>query len=297
MISRNFLIIHALSICLIPALTGCAKGDEVVLDIRVDHGYDYIYDFPPDTPGDFPYDPAYDPALDPGYDPVLDPGYDPVLDPGYDPVLDPGYDPGTCTESPCGLKPNCGCPVGQKCTLDDAGGRTCLTAGSGTTGSTCMADEECAAGYICLATNPSGTTAACYAYCDTDADCPGDGAICFQLGIGGVPIDAWTCSYSCDLVTSSGCPAGHGCDLYGIDEDGDTIFDKDFTDCNGEVGTGTQGTYCFEEIDCAPGFVCYQTDAQCIGYCYVGLTSCPWGTSCVTLEAMIGTREVGVCYM
>jgi hypothetical protein len=282
MITKKLLAAAALPVFLVIG-GGCAEED-TSLDLHIDHGVD------------FPYDPGYDPGFDPGYDPVYDPGYDPGYDPVYDPGYDPVYDPGTCTESPCGLYPNCGCPAGQKCSLDDTGSRACMPAGAGAMGSTCTSDADCAMGYICLGTSLDGSTGACYPFCDSDADCAGDGSICFQLALGETPIDAYTCSYPCDLTTASGCPPGHGCDLYGIDENGDTITEQDFTDCNGEVGSGTQGAYCTSEDQCGTTHVCYLDEYTCLGYCYVGATVCPSPSTCVPLEVYIGSREVGACY-
>jgi hypothetical protein len=261
--------------------TGCAKGDELTFDYVIDRPYDYVYDPPPpDMPTDLAYDPFVDPASD--------------MTP--DPVVDLPVDTGTCTESPCGLKPNCGCPSGQKCTLDSTGGRACVPAGTGTTGMLCTSESDCAAGYICLASNADGTTSACYAYCDTDTDCAGDGSICIQLYLGTTPVDGWVCTYDCNLSTGSGCPTGHRCDVFGLDENGDTVAETYFTDCLGGYGTGTQGSTCYSDAECTVGYFCYTDAYECLGYCYVGSTSCTGGTSCLDLGIALGFQEVGACY-
>jgi hypothetical protein len=272
-----------------PAWSGCAKGDESPFDYTIDRPIDYVYDPPP---ADFLPDIPYDPATDTVPDPVPDTVYDVPVDLPVDTVTDTG----TCTESPCGLKPNCGCPSGQKCTLDSTGGRTCVPAGSGTTGMLCTSESDCAAGYICLASSADGSTSACYAYYDTDVDCMGDGSICMQLYLGTTPVDGWVCTYDCNLTTGSGCPTGHRCDVFGIDENGDTLADVYFTDCLGGYGTGLQGSYCASDADCSVGYFCYTDMLECLGYCYVGTTTCTSGTTCIDLEITLGSREVGACY-
>lgn len=281
------IFIFLIYLFIIPILLplGCAKGESPVLDVRPEHGYDFIYDPSVDVPPDYPFEP----------------GYDVVPDTPYDYPVDTGGDTGPCSETPCGLKPNCGCPAGQKCSLDDTASRACVQAGTGSTGSTCMDDAECAAGYLCLATNPDGTMGACFPYCNADTDCTGNGSICVELATADGPIpNAAVCTYACDLVTNSGCPTGHGCDLYGMDRDEDGNIDVDFTDCNSMVGAGTQGAYCTDESGCAPGYSCYTTELICLGYCFDpgGISSCPSSTECIGFEtpAYIGGREVGVCY-
>ena len=280
--------IIAFGVVLAALAPGCAQVNDPVIDYRVDHGLDTVPEPAPDTPSDVPYDPASD--LRP--DSVVDTAPDPVVDRPPDTTPDTG----TCTESPCGLKPNCGCPTGQKCSLDDTGGRACMTAGTGALGATCVDDSSCAAGYICLLTSSTGTTGACYPYCDTDANCTGTGSICFQLYLGTTPIDAFVCSYACDLLTSSGCPAGHSCDFYLIDEDGDGVGDRGLTDCNSEVGTGTQGSSCASDAECASAYFCDASyTASCLAYCYYATGSCPSGTTCYSSGFYLGSNEVGYC--
>jgi hypothetical protein len=285
-------------------ISGCAQASDPVIDYRIDHGLDGVPETVPETPADVPVETPVDlrpdPVVDTAPDPVVDLTPDPVVDTAPDPVVDltPDTvpDTGTCTESPCGLKPNCGCPAGQKCSLDDTGGRACMTAGTGTLRSTCVDDSGCAAGYICLLTSSTGTTGACYPYCDTDGDCTGTGSICFQLYLGTTPIDAFVCSYACDLLTSSGCPAGHSCDFYMIDDDGDGVGDRGLTDCNSEVGAGTQGSYCTSDAECASAYFCDASySATCLAYCYYATGSCPSSTTCYSSGFYLGSNEVGYC--
>ncbi|MFH1434624.1 MAG: hypothetical protein ABIJ56_02795 [Pseudomonadota bacterium] len=247
-------------------------------------------------------DPAFDTVAEhPTYDLPYDPSADFVPDIPVDTPYDVPVDSGSCTESPCCLYPNGGCGAGLKCSLDqETTARACLPAGTGTKGSTCLSDEECAAGYICLGTNDAGTTAACYPYCAADANCPGDGSICFPLSAGGTPVPgANCCSYDCNLVSSSGCPAGYGCDLYAWDRDSDTVPEVTFTDCNGDVGYGTQDSSCFAEADCAAGLACFG-ETMCLAWCYSpgGMSTCTGGTTCTAFDtpAVVGSQEVGYCY-
>jgi len=276
-------------------ISGCAQADDPVIDYRVDHGLDVVPETVPETPADVPVETPVDLTPDPVVDITPDIAPDTAPDPVVDITPDPVPDTGTCTESPCGLRPNCGCPAGQKCSLDDTGARACMTAGTGTLRSTCVDDAGCAAGYICLLTSSTGTTGACYPYCDTDADCTGAGSACLQLYLDTTPIDAFVCSYACEPPTSSGCPAGTGCDFYAGDVDGDTLVEE-FTDCNSYIGSGTQGSPCTSEADCAASYYCEtSTYLSCMAYCYYPSGSCPSGYACYSIGYYLGSNEVGLC--
>ena len=266
-------------------LSMCAKIEDPTFDTVSEY-----------TIRDLPYDPAADSPSD--FVPDI------PMDTPYDMPADVPYDPGSCTESPCCLYPNGGCPAGQKCSLDPATvTRTCMTAGTGTLGSTCegAGDEDCAAGYLCLGTNEAGTTGACFPYCGSDANCSGDGAVCLPIYSGGSAVEgASYCSYSCNLVSNAGCPPGHGCDLFSWDQNSDTVPDVSLTDCTGDVGYGSQGAYCAQEADCGSTFTCYPTESICLGWCYGpgGMSTCTGGATCTNLDppAIIGTQEAGICY-
>jgi len=270
------------------AAGGCAEAEETF-----DAPYDGAGEPPVENPADLPPDPAADPLPDPARD-------EPSAETPHDPVADTSPDTGTCRESPCGLSPNCGCPAGQKCSLDGhPPARTCKPAGAGSRGSTCEGDDDCAAGYVCMSTSSAATIGACFAFCNGPGDCPGDGSVCMAFGDGGVPVEgARVCSYSCDLVTNVGCPTGHGCDLYQYDANGDTVSDQDVTNCNSDIGLGRQDSACARENGCAAGYFCYLTEGLCLGYCYVGISMCAAGHECISFEppAVIGSKEVGACY-
>jgi len=268
-------------------LAGCAEGTSLISDFSSEQTIE--------TPVfETPFDIISDPTTDVTFDPAQEQTFDTIPEPIFDPIPENNIDQSSCFESPCGLIPNCGCSSGMKCSLDSNAQRTCTQAGTGGLRSTCITDSDCAPGYICLATSSDYSTSACFSFCNSDSDCGSANSYCFPLYYNNTPIPgANICSYACTLPPSgaSGCPPNHTCDLYE-----DTSTGRFFTDCNGEVGTGTQGSYCSQERDCAPGYFCYTTDLMCLAYCYVDSPACPAGYTCVDLAVSIGGREIGACY-
>jgi len=270
--------LHALAIAAL--LCGCAKGEDT---------WDISIDYHPDTGGgDTGWDPGWDTGLDPGPDTGLDTG----IDTGHDTSVDPGTDTGC--PSPCGLVPQCGCPTGQKCSLTgDPPVRGCVTAGTGTKGVSCLTDDDCAAGFICvgLFTNEGASEAACYPFCASEVQCPGDASVCFAAFSG--TTDS-ICSLGCNLITNSGCPSGSKCTVLTITSTGQAI-----TDCTADSGYGTAGSSCSVESDCGPGTFCETTTLyECLGFCTVSPTdSCPsWGCESFSTPAIFDGIEYGYCY-
>lgn len=72
------------------------------------------------------------------------------------------------------------------------------------------------------------------------------------------------CSLGCNLLTSSGCPAGSKCSLYTL-----TATGQPLTDCTSDVGTGGYVSLCTDERDCASGYYCDSGASECIGYCSI----------------------------
>jgi hypothetical protein len=69
------------------------------------------------------------------------------------------------------------------------------------------------------------------------------------------------------------------------------------TDCEGPVGTGSQGAACVTDADCASMYVCIAAPSnQCLKWCRIGQNDCP-GRTCVGLNPSVfaGAQEYGVC--
>jgi len=217
-------------------------------------------------------------------------------------------DTGTCPESPCRILPDCGCPGGEKCSLnftelaDGNVVRECHEAGSNTSSQLCEADTDCRSETVCsqlLTDYPETTTTAmCYDFCMDGGDCdPTNGSLCIPLAsAAGAP---GTCSHACNLITNSGCPSGSACKPLTLTASGDQL-----TDCGGDVGSGAHGAPCIDDADCRAGTVCMETDGDSVpdtclrlcdnvdGACSGGLGTCyGWTTPFV-----INGVEYGVCF-
>lgn len=224
-----------------------------------------------------------------------------------------GCEPGapSCTESPCKLvSPQCGCGAGQACYMDPDGVRSCATAGSGPTASSCSAIADCQAGNTCIGLNAS--VGACHRFCDTDSDCGGQpGALCI-LGLEdsmGASLSETVCTLGCEPASQTGCPAGSWCFL-GQETAGAM---RDLSHCSGDPqGPATQGQSCATQDDCAPGYICLDPDgsgfepSQCLHLCRNPSTisptfspDCPSSLyDCYSLDPPIalGSTTYGVCY-
>jgi hypothetical protein len=205
-----------------------------------------------------------------------------------------------------------GCASAQKCTLpggSSTAAPVCTAAGSIPVGSACTAsDDQCVAGAVCLSL--AAVDKVCRKLCNhdnLDGDCPEPAAQdasraqlshCLQLTTDG-PLGA--CSTPCNPVTAagpSGCPGGEMCyfvpflnaDVLGL------------TDCSTVVGSGTDGTVCTREVDCAPGYYCRELtqggQLVCRQICRVGVDSdCSLsGYKCITdVAAFGGCCPSGTC--
>jgi hypothetical protein len=195
--------------------------------------------------------------------------------PGPGPGGSGGSGAGTpCDESPCKLtSPQCGCASGEKCTLDNAGDRLCVEDGTAAPNAMCDANQDCAAGAICLGEAALGY---CAPFCDQDSECDGTNICAVQLGdgSGGTIPNVTMCSSSCNLANASGCPSGLGCVL-GQESAGQQRF---FTMCFA-AGNATSGS-CANPGVCAPGYGCYNdgTSDVCIQNCNVNAPICASGT-------------------
>ena len=205
---------------------------------------------------------------------------------------------GSCSESPCRLRPTqCGCGTGQGCYVN-AGARMCLTAGTGGLGAACTVGSDCRAGFECLNYSATGSAAACARYCATDADC-GSGSLCLQElsdGAGGSLPGATLCTTRCDPVASTGCPTGSACTFFQESAGAMRIF----AECAGPVGSGGQGAICTDDTDCRAGFACIDTGfgTECVHWCnYDTGAGCSGLTFCTPFPTPViyNGFEYGVC--
>ena len=187
-----------------------------------------------------------------------------VDDPVEDTIPDPEDDSPPCFEYPCGLKPNCGCPSGEKCSVDrTTGTRHCTSAGSLEAGDRCSSDGQCEIGTWCgpMWTDAGADESLCMEFCRFESDCPGDASIC----LGDVPGETAVgiCTQGCDLLTGDPCPGGSKC-YWMIATD-----DTHYTDCIADVGTGMLGDFCTGEVNCQRGHLCATSISECIGFCRI----------------------------
>ena len=204
---------------------------------------------------------------------------------------------GACSESPCKLAaPQCGCPAGQACSLDQ-GVVACQTPGTAGVTQACS-PGQCAAGLVCV----GGASGACGQFCETDADCSSLGGICgidLVDGTGTLIPNASVCSVTCDVTTSTGCPAGTACQIQR-----EATGSRWLTTCTsaGSKGPGEMCVASFRE--CRPTLACLATSQggqpTCLPYCFVGETTCNSG-SCQALtdstgaNIVVGGMTIGVC--
>lgn len=204
-----------------------------------------------------------------------------------------------CSESPCRLvSPQCGCGAGQGCYLSGTV-RGCAAAGGATEGSACTTASSCQPGLICL--NVSRTTAPvnqCNRFCETDADCVGQGSLCAYTlndGAGGSIPGVRVCSRACDPVTSAGCASDAVCHVFRETPSAGRYL----TDCAGPAGFGWEHEFCVDNTDCDRGFFCATAYNECLAYCdrAFGSLDCPFGDTCYAFATplIVGTTEYGYC--
>ncbi len=217
------------------------------------------------------------------------------FDPAVDSVTPPPPPGGDDCANGCNLAQQSCCGSGEACDL--LSGETICRAGigTGTETSECTVNEDCAAGYSCIQVLFLGRSE-CVKWCDADDDCVGPGGVCdLTISFDGTVIPgAVTCTPNCDPIASSGCPAGWGCHVY---QRADGLGNE--TIC-APAGGGIQGSSCADENECAPGFTCVVSLAQCLANCPVGAAeTCPGGLTCASFDnrPTIGGVEWGVCLL
>jgi hypothetical protein len=202
---------------------------------------------------------------------------------------------GSCSQSPCKLaSPQCGCGAGQECTLlSDM--PACQPAGTTGEGQLCMGQGSCAPGLLCVG---SGANGVCNLFCDTDADCAGQGGICAitlsnGTANGSIP-NATLCSSKCNPATNSGCAQGTGCQP-GQEPTGQMRF---LTYCDA-TGQGGRHATCASSSDCKAGYGCLNNGNSnvCVQWCDMSDFSACGGAGCQALQTPILVDGVtyGVC--
>jgi len=162
--------------------------------------------------------------------------------------------------------PNCGCPAGQKCytntTTTPSFTRECTAAGSGTSSSLCTSEAGCAIGTQCIELFGESTSpeSMCYAFCNSETDCPTDASVCLSFFT--TETYPKVCSHACNPISNSGCPSGTKCQLLTL-----TTSGTDLTDCTADMGYVSAGGYCAAEEDCSAGTFCAVSINECIAMC------------------------------
>lgn len=211
-----------------------------------------------------------------------------------------GGAPPVCEEAPCKLiAPQCGCPDGNKCSVDNQGALVCAAEGEALLGEECDASDPCIAGLICVVTKSTAPpVSTCMKFCETDIQCKMPGGLCvFELNdANGDPIESATlCTQNCDPLTNTGCPVPET-SCQAAKEEGSTM--KSYTFCTG-AGLGGQGATCATAEDCQAGFGCFTVgmELQCLKWCSSQSATCPGGTTCQIPDPAItiDTVAYGAC--
>jgi hypothetical protein len=224
-----------------------------------------------------------DAGTDTGADVVVEPTEDSTAEPVEDPVVetvpDADDEPSDCDETPCGLFPNCGCPSGQKCSINyEEGGRRCVVAGDAGVAEFCEGNSDCDVDTACVIiySGAGETEGLCHRYCVDDDDCPGDAGICRYILTSEPTVGI--CSMGCDLLTSDPCPEGTKCKW--LEATGGGWY----TNCIADVGTGRMGNSCSGEQHCDRGHFCSE-GGYCVEYCSITPTdTCTYGCRQFTID-------------
>lgn len=200
-----------------------------------------------------------------------------------------GGDAATCAPpvaGPCDNFPQCGCAGGQNCDFKNAPGETeCVASGPKGPYSVCSGIAQCQAGSTCLKNDPGAASGVCKPFCETNADCVGEGRLC-QSGFGTTALKY--CTLACDLADpAAACGSSLGCGQTG---------DASHTDC-AVVGTGVGPSACNALTDCAPGYFCNKPD--CVKWCRIqlGNKDCSGGRQCQDFpeQVIVGGVVYGGC--
>ena len=191
--------------------------------------------------------------------------------------------PGTCDPIA-----QCGCSAPNACYHSNytTGETKCASSGSMPVSSACYYLNDCAAGSVCF-------DGGCKRYCSNDNDCPGLGAVCFQVANGSTPIPGFKlCTDHCVPWADTTCKGGLGCIPFS--EDGKK---PGTTSC---AWTNTSTTTCTAASGyaCAKGYLC-MIDNTCRKMCRRTVpTDCPTGKTCLRVGVAgmyFENEEIGVC--
>jgi len=195
------------------------------------------------------------------------------------------------------VSPQCGCGVDEKCSLEGDNERACFADGTRTPGQECsQAIGDCEAGALCVYLSTAQEVLSCARFCETDAECEGQGGLC-ALGLTGVD-DVRLCSDNCDPLTGTGCAiANTKCSIYAQGNPAERYY----TGCTDELGDGVLFESCSDTDGCAVGFECLQElnsgDLLCFQWCNTAASACPDDLACAGFSPalQVGAVTYGVC--
>ncbi len=222
----------AATVAVLSALTACGPmepaGRDAAADARIDTGVN--------TPD------GTNPPADTGVNPPADSGVNPPGDGGGSMTCGAAY-------SPCDPVTNRGCPAGQACAIANQMMRmsTCIPAGRGAFGATCMTPEDCQEGLGCIGGK-------CARWCCGSGDnttCRGmpggrPGAIC-NINVTGTGLFACSLPDNCDIHQQNCMTATDACVPIGADGT---------TQCVTPVMGAMPGAACNSLNSCPRGHVC-----------------------------------------
>jgi hypothetical protein len=164
----------------------------------------------------------------------------------------------------------------------------CDGGGEGARNAPCVAQNDCAEGWSCVAT--AGAQ-----YCLEDCAAPGDCAAPSGCTLSNMTSGETWCSLPCDPVTADGCPAAASCAVSSPTEGGHIVG------CLVPGATG-EGQVCMRNADCASGHTCIAevTATVCRRSCRITApaSTCPLAAAiCRPYDVpfMIDGVEYGVC--
>jgi hypothetical protein len=185
----------------------------------------------------------------------------------------------TCPGHPpdyCDVFTGCGCDTasGDKCIIQSDIGYSCLGAGAGGEGASCVDDSDCAVGLLC-----NEAFGECMPYCDASHPCRAGDACAQDLIDSAGVVDGHECLPTCNLLAQD-------CVITGIvplscQEDSLAVSDPDRGVC-AAAGGGTQDASCRYDGDCVLGDTCVPPDGWCSQFCAMsgGAPSCPSSYVC-----------------
>ena len=189
--------------------------------------------------------------------------------------------------------PDAGVPPPPKygCGVQEQGGKpvaSCQPAGSGESGSPCVAQSDCVPGLACVA---EGSTASCRPYCCSELTQCAKGTFCAERPMkGATPLNVPVCipADDCSLDEPYPCPAGKKCKC----KPGTAcavVKDDGTTSCL-VPGQGRAGETC----PCAAGYVCSKSINTCLKLCSTASSGSECGSGkCLSVPGL--PDGFGIC--